>query len=166
MSVGTIRLDVPGTPGAGNTLRQSGLPILDFHAILQAVSGDAAPGAAPDAEMSRSVSLVGNLRKTVITYADGTSDMQTVVVKDDPVAIFPRAFFLPVIPTQKAASADSDLEPDIDGAGTAGYSRPSVPRRPAVTGKTMRVGVDKILAPVAHTRPGGGLIGRVLDLMV
>lgn len=74
-----------------------------------------AEGAAPATriEAHRSTSVAGPVRTTIITFTDGTTDIQTVMVDSDRRDIQVQAFPMNWTRIEAPINADSDLEPEI-----------------------------------------------------
>lgn len=122
MSVGAVSLEAFGSDklaGTGPAARstQDGSP--DFAALLSIAqlwdgeaddNGPAQPAAR--VEVSRSVSVAGHLRTTVIRFADGSSSIETSVVGDDPAPIPIAAFPATAQATGQRIIEFSDLEPE------------------------------------------------------
>jgi len=122
MSVGAISIEPAGLDKAGGpglATRRTGAGAPDFAALLSGAQlwngeaddmGPVQPVARVEA--SRSVSVAGHLRTTVIRFTDGSSSIETSVVGDDPapnpVAVFHGAAHA----TGPRIVALSDLEPE------------------------------------------------------
>jgi hypothetical protein len=64
-------------------------------------------------EAHRSTSVVGPVQTTVITFTDGTTDIQTVTVDSDRRDLQVQAFPMHWTRIEAPIKADSDLEPEI-----------------------------------------------------
>lgn len=126
MAVGAIRPDtlLSNAEARGSTACKAGQLATDFEAFLMAASASCTdsifPGALPSSdvrgsatktESSRSVSVVGGLRRTIITYTDGTSDMGSVG-NEDVAAPQPAVFGGVPNPVRTTIRPNSDLEPE------------------------------------------------------
>lgn len=174
MSVGAIRTDGMSNPlEAGNAAaRMGGGFAVDFGTLMSAALLPASDGGViAKAEVSRCISIAGGICRTVITYADGSSDIQIGAAASDrqdaPFGSVPSILHLP----QTAFRADSDLEPE---AGAGHRAAPDIIWRPMINGR-MTTG----LAP-ARTRAANRIsgeeqsacaarepgVGRLIDMMV
>ncbi len=177
MSVGVIRFGAKAFDGreAGvGAVDGAGLDGLDFQALLAAArTGTANEGLAVKTESSRTVSMLGNVRRTIITYADGSSDIQTSVVQDGIVGTLPKPFASNIaIPARPTIRANSDLEPEKGGEGAshlASIARRFISQRhPASVsahGKA-RPRIDETAVMWPSRDPQDIRVGRLLDLMV
>lgn len=189
MAVGAIRPDTPlsNAPEArGSTACKAQQPAIDFEALLIAAGASCTdptfPGALPSSdvrgsatktESSRSVSIVGGLRRTIITYTDGTSDM--VSVGNDGVAAPQPTIFVGVPnPVHTTIKPNSDLEPETRIAES---NAPSMmwrfrPHGRAATGVAAHAGRGKVPARLSDAETPAEIalrdIGRggLVDMMV
>ena len=123
MAVGAISLEAFGSDkvgGSGLAVRRSETGAQDFAALLSIAQlwdreaddhGPAQPAARVEA--SRSVSVAGHLRTTVIRFTDGSSSVETSVIGDDPAPIPIVAFHGAAHWTGHRNIALSDLEPEV-----------------------------------------------------
>jgi hypothetical protein len=173
MSVGAIKADNrSSTPheASGPVGTNAAHVAIDFATLLNAApafAGDGGP--ATKTEASRTISIVGGLRRMVISYTDGTSDTQisSAGSGQDVSPIVP-----PDISTlsQPVFKPDSDLAPET-GAHDDIAARVTwriLPNGRAMTGITARTGPGRdrgTRAPVggdAHYIGVGGLIDILL----
>ena len=122
MSVGAISLEAFGTDkagGSGLAVRRTEAGAPDFAALLSIAQlwdreaddhGPAQPAARVEA--SRSVSVAGHLRTTVIHFTDGSSSIETSLVGDDPAPLPLAAFHVAAHVTGQRIIEFSDLEPE------------------------------------------------------
>ena len=122
MSVGAISLEPFGSDKVGGpapAARRTGAGTPDFAALLSGAqrwidetddTGPARPAAGVEA--SRSVSVAGHLRTTVIHFTDGSSSIETSVVGNDPAPVPIAAFHGAAHATGPRIVALSDLEPE------------------------------------------------------
>lgn len=122
MSVGAVSFesfgsDKVGGPSLAARRTAGGTP--DFAALLsiaQLWNDEADDTGTPEpqarVEASRSVSVIGHLRTTVIRFTDGSSSIETSVVGDDPVPAPLAAFQGVVHATGQRIIEFSDLEPE------------------------------------------------------
>lgn len=170
MFVGAIRTDtmLPDALGAPTAPAAA----LDFVAILIAAqAGGPVDSSAIKTEASRSVSVVGSLRSTVIFYTDGTSEIRTSVANDDMPEIRPAFVVNVASPVRTAAGPLSDLEPE---AGIGADQARRAWRRPdrAAAGIAARARSGKGPERVSDAgAPAGSALdemgmGRLIDRMV
>lgn len=139
--------------------------------LLSPVSPLAPAAPAPRIEAGRSVSLLGHVRTTVITFTDGTNETQSVVVDGDrgdvPIQPFPLSWTRIAPPIE----ANSDLEPEVglnarhrSTEASSGWhgrklSTGTTPARPAGFGKDPRPSIEDA-SPIDPAD-----MGRLIDVL-
>lgn len=129
-----------------------------------------APGASeahPRTETHRSVSILGHFRTTVITFTDGTTDVQTVAVNDGQASM---ANVMVAGEWSKRApplKANSDLEPEVEVQRPSqhAFSKWKARNRPA-TGSTA-IRTEHLPGRLAGTTAQDGSVdvGNLIDLL-
>lgn len=128
MSVSAIPVDIVAPPRfdmgrlGGTALSTQGLDFADLLIsaqlqgatdLLAALPAAEGIGSATPIEAHRSTSVVGHLRTTIVTFTDGTTDIQTVTVDGERRDLQVQAFPLNWTRIEAPIKANSDLEPDV-----------------------------------------------------
>lgn len=185
MSVGAISLDPSGLDKAGGPIaapRRTGAGAADFAALLSIAqlwkgeADDTGPvQSAARVEVSRSVSVAGHLRTTVIRFADGSSSIETSVVGDDPAPDPIAVFHGMAHATGPHIVALSNLEPeagierrsDAEEAQTRWASR----KAPGLTAQKERPAALRMTSHGPHISEEARALdamraGRLVDILI
>ena len=191
MSVGAISReplvsDKAGGPGPVARRTKAGAP--DFASLLSIAqlwdreaddTGPAQPAMdqrpAARVEASRSVSVAGHLRTTVIRFTDGSSSVETSVIGDDPAPIPIAAFHGAAHWTGHRNIALSDLEPEVGNDRRTGAEEAQVrwsgwkaPRLPAQKGNPAVPGMSSHSPQISEQARAleAMRVGRLVDILI